>query len=73
MFCYILRLFLILVSLSALEGSVAQGQPAGSESDPVASFQLLLRQSKSFYNTNPDSTIAYAKKALDFAVAKKYL
>jgi tetratricopeptide (TPR) repeat protein len=73
MFCYILRLFLILVCLSALNSSVAQGQPAGSESDYVASFQLLLRQSKSFYNTNPDSTIVYAKKALDFAVAKKYL
>ncbi|MBL7914254.1 MAG: hypothetical protein JNL49_04340, partial [Bacteroidia bacterium] len=73
MFCYILRLFLILVSLSALNSSSAQGQSVNSEADPVASFQLLLRQAKSFYNTNPDSIIFYGKKALDFAVANKYL
>jgi tetratricopeptide (TPR) repeat protein len=73
MFCSVRRLFLILVSVCALKGNFAQGQAANSEADHVATFQLLLRQSKSFYNTNPDSTIFYANKALDFSVAKKYL
>ncbi|MBL0072529.1 MAG: tetratricopeptide repeat protein [Bacteroidetes bacterium] len=73
MYCCLLRLFLILFTICNLTGNVVLGQTHASEPDFVESFEVMLRKAKSFYNTNPDSIILFGNKALDFAIAQKYL